>query len=91
MALSNIKKADLGGGLQLICGDYTHTEGAAAESLVVAAGRCYFAHLGNQDSGSDYEATPSRVSVSLSGRLLTITFNTQSNVTVGRFVVLVGN
>lgn len=89
MALSNIRKCPLGGGVEIIHGQYTHTVAAASESLVVE-GEVIGLLVNPQDSANTaHDAAPNGYSTSVSGALRTVTFLQNAAVSAGTFMLTV--
>jgi len=92
MALSNIKRVEMGGGLSMIVGDITHTEGAANESYGIAGGRVLgFQVLKNTSTDIADITGNCPVSWVLSSGILTITIAGISEIAAGSFWIIVGN
>lgn len=90
MTLSNIKRVPVAMGVELIMGDYSHTlSDATNESIVVSAGRIYFA-CAHPASATQTDADAVGFSESISGQNNTVTLNTSLTTTAGRFFIVVG-
>jgi len=86
MATANVKRSVFGD-MRVTAGDWTHTVGAAAQSIGVEGGRVYSAHFSIQDT--DTPTTSSvPVSVSTTGNVTTVTFYPTETVTTGRFIII---
>lgn len=88
MAIDTGKTVALGGGFTMYIFDYSHTGGAANETIGVG-GRVYLAALSSQDSSGAYSANPLRFTESVSGNINTVTIHNDAAVTAGRLVLLV--
>ena len=92
MALTVRGATGLGVGLQAVYGIYSHTAGAAEETLAVTGGAVYLltvngqlaANTAHQTSGVSY-------TTSQSGAILTITIAGLATVTAGTFYCIVGS
>jgi hypothetical protein len=90
MAVTNLQTASLGGGLTMLCGTYTHTVGAAADTQVVS-GKVYMVQVNPQVSSGKVDAAGSFYSVSASGYKNTVTIYNKAGVTAGTFCIIFGN
>lgn len=90
MALSNIKRAPLGIGLEAIYGDFTHTAGNASQTQVVTGGKVYGVIINPQVAAGDAVDAQVPYSVSTSGALTTITILANAEITGGTFLIIVG-
>ena len=90
MAFSNIKNVALGGGLALICGDFTNTLGAGTQTYAVGSGRILLVQVNPQVTGEPLDARNS-YSVSISSGINTLTIYGNAGITAGTFVLLVDN
>lgn len=91
MALSNARRVTLGGGLSLYIADFTHTVGAADQTLAINAGRVLWAHVAPQVTSEPVDHRGDLFSVSKSGQISTITLHAEAGITAGTLVVLVDN
>ena len=64
--------------------DWTFTQGAAADSIVLSGGRLHEYHLHSEDTTGAILPWNPRVSVSVSGATQTVTVYAQEGVTTGR-------
>lgn len=87
MALSNIRKVPLGGGVEIIHGQYTHTLAAASESLVVDGEVIGLVVNPQNAANTQFDAEPNNYSTSVSGALRTITFLQNAGVSAGTFMI----
>lgn len=86
-ATANVRRATLGGPLNVTYGDWTGSVGDANGSISVMGGRVYTAIFSIQGTGSptDDEAA---VSVSTTGAVSTITVTYHDTVSAGRFIIV---
>ena len=92
MALSNVKRTVLGGGLVAIHGTYAHTEGAAPLTIEVGSGEIYAVHINPQTSAaSAIDVRGDLYSTSISGAINTVTLNNVGGITGGTFFIIAGN
>lgn len=91
MALSNIRNVPLGGGLSLIVADFTHTVGAADQTLAVGAGRVLLVHVNPNLTAEPVDHVNSLYSTTTTGAITTITIHAEAAITAGTIVVLVDN
>jgi hypothetical protein len=87
MALSNIRKAMLGGGIELICGTYTHTAAATSETIEVDGEVVALTVNPQNSANSQHDASPNGYSVSLSGAIRTVTFLQNAGISAGTFAL----
>jgi hypothetical protein len=86
MATANVKRSVFGD-LRVTAGDWTHTAGAAAQTIGVEGGRVYLAEFSIQDTDSPTEGKVP-VSVSTTGNVTTVSFYPSETVTTGRFLII---
>lgn len=89
MAFSNVKRVDLGGGLAIIAGDFTHTVGAADQTLAVAAGRILHFQTNPQATDEPVDHRGDLFDPSISGAINTVTTRAEVGVSAGTFWALV--
>lgn len=89
MAFSNVKRVDLGGGLAIIVADFTHTAGAADQTLGIAAGRILHAQINPQVTAEPVDHRGDLFSVSISGGINTVTLRAEAGISAGTFWALV--
>lgn len=90
MAISNIKRAPLGMGLEALYGNFTHTVGDASQTQVVTGGQVYGVIINPQVSAGSPVDAQVPYSVSTSGAITTITILANATISAGTFVILVG-
>lgn len=91
MAFSNVKRVELGGGLAIIVADFTHTVGAADQTLAIGAGRIVHAQVNPQATAEPVDYRGNLFSVSISGAINTVTFYAEAGISAGTFWALVDN
>jgi len=91
MAFSNMRNVSLGGGLAFVVGDFTNTEGAADQTIAIAAGRVLWVRVSPLASAEPVDFSGAQYSVSISGAINTVTVYTEAPITAGAFVALVDN
>ena len=89
MAFSNIKRVDVGGGLAIIAGDFTHTVGAADQSLAIGAGRILHFQVNPQAPAEPVDFRWTVYDVSLSGAINTVTIRAEAGISAGTFWTLI--
>ena len=89
MAFTNIQAGPAGVGLQTVA-DWTFTQSAAADTIVLQGGRLWGAIISSQDTTGAIQMWTPRVSVSVSGATMTVTIYAQEGVTNGRAVFFHG-
>lgn len=82
---SNVK-AQSGGSLNFLVGDWTSAYGDAPGTVTIGGGRVYFAQFSAQDSVTG-ELTLVPWTTSSSGNLITITVYSKDAIASGRFLV----
>lgn len=91
MAISVRNRVPLGPGAYLLLASYTHTAGAAEESLVVSGGAIYLALVNGQVAANTAHQTDAPgYTTSTSGALTTVTFKGLNAVSAGTLALLVG-
>jgi hypothetical protein len=85
MAFSNIKRVDLGGGLAIVCGDFTNTVGAADQTFAIGAGRILHFQVNPQATAEPVDFSGNLYGVSISGAINTVTIRTEAGITAGTF------
>ena len=89
MALSNIRKVGLGGGVEMIHGQYAHTVATASESLVVDGEVVALLVNPQNSAGSQGDVNPNAYSTSVSGGLRTVTFLQNAGISAGTFSIFI--
>mgnify|MGYP001594946751 CR=1 FL=1 len=89
MAFSNVKRVDIGGGLAIIAADFTHTVGAADQTLAVGAGRILHAQVNPQATAEPVDFRGTLYDVSISGAINTITIRAEAGISAGTFWALI--
>lgn len=89
MAFSNVQKEYLGH-LKVTYGDFTQTEAAAPQTIVVEGGRVWCVLVSSQDTSGAMQMSMPRYSYSVSGALSTVTIYGQEGVTTGTFLIVYG-
>lgn len=86
MALSNVRKCHLGGGVEMLHGNYTHTAAAASETIVVDGEVIQLVVNPQASAGTAYDANLQQYSVSAAtGALRTVSFLQNCGVSAGTF------
>ena len=88
MAQTNVRRVNIGGNLKLTVGNFTSSEGAAAETIAVEGGQVIAVLFSSQDTSGALQTILPRWSVSTSGGISTVTVYTQEGVTTGSFTIL---
>ncbi len=89
MAIANVKRVSIGGGISLITGSYTHTVGAADETYTIDGDVIGINIQSFSDDGPFDLLGTGACQVSTSGYVTTITFRGVAGITSGRFMVWV--
>lgn len=86
MAFSNTQRIGLGGGLSIVWGDYTHTVGAADQTLAVDGDLIWGGVRPNVTTEPlDYRGDA--LDTTVSGNITTITVRSEAGVSAGRFIL----
>lgn len=91
MAFSNIRRVDVGGGLAIVVGDFTHTVGAADQTFAIGAGRILHFQVNPQATAEPVDFRGNVYSVSISGAINTVTIRAEAGISAGTFWALVDN
>lgn len=91
MAFTNVRKVNIGGGLKLTVADWTFTQAAASETILLEGGRVWMACIMSEDTAGAKLMSPVRISESVSGSINTVTVYGQEGVTTGRASFLHGS
>jgi len=68
-------------------GDFTHTVGAAEETVAIGAGYPIGVAIVHNSTSEKYDVTPVQFSHSVSGKVRTVTFPVLSTVAAGKIVI----
>ena len=88
MAFSNVRKIPLGGSVSVMVGNFTHTEGAADQTLGIAGDVLFFA-VSPLATAEPVDHCQNLFSLSLSGQINTVTVYTESGISDGRFFAVI--
>lgn len=91
MAFTNVRNIPMGGGIAMIIADFTHTVGAADQTIAIGAGRILHAQINPQSVTEPVDFRGNLFSVSLSGAINTVTVPAESGISSGTFWALVDN
>ena len=75
----------------MMVGTYTHTIGAAEDTLTISGGKVYSVQINPQISSGTYSLSRNLYSVSISGYVNTITIYAQEGITAGTYCIVYGN
>ena len=88
MAFSNVQRANLGGGLAIVSGNYTHTVGAADQTLALD-GDVLGGQVRPNETAEPVDFRGDLFDTSVSGAITTVTVRGEAGVSAGRFWFLV--
>lgn len=89
MAVANVRRVDLGGGVSLIFGDWTATLGAGGQTYTVSCGRVLMVQVNPLQTGETVDFNDSLFSVSQSGTIATLTIYGNAAISAGSFCLLI--
>ena len=88
MALSNVQRTNIGGGLAIISGDFTHTVGAADQTLALE-GSVLGGQVRPNVTSEPVDFRGDLFDTSLSGGITTVTFRAEAGISAGTFWFLI--
>ena len=75
------------GNLRVTYGDWSGAQGDAAGTIGVTGGRVYLCSFTSQDASGEYQVN-SKVTISTSGAVSTVSVYNGADVTAGRFIII---
>ena len=88
MAFSNTQNVPMGGGLAIIHGDYTHTVGAADQTMTIA-GDVIGGQIRPNETAEPVDFRGDLFDTTVSGGITTVTVRGEAGISAGRFWFLI--